>query len=109
MKRLLIVLFLIAAAAASTLSQTLEHSDTEWYSAILQKMNEPPLSAFAQRADEGYRFIWLRTFHPPITVTVWQVGNKHFLSAKRANGMGGYPEKVSKVRVNKRRALTQAE
>ncbi|HKU73343.1 MAG TPA: hypothetical protein VJR02_05455 [Pyrinomonadaceae bacterium] len=61
----------------------------EWYSGQLKAMNELPLSAL-ENEDESYRFLWLRTFHQPISIHVWRKGDRHFITVKRLNGQGGY-------------------
>jgi hypothetical protein len=61
----------------------------QWYSSHLRAMTEPSLSC-GNLEGETYRFLWLRTFHPPIAVrlTVTQ-GTARILSVQ-LSGAGGY-------------------
>lgn len=44
---------------------------TQWYSRELAAMGEQRLSAFRVRPLEGYRFTWLRSFDPPVSVRLY--------------------------------------
>lgn len=59
----------------------------QWYSKHLEAMNEPAMSDLP---GETYRFTWLRTFHPPISVRISCHEERCTLVAKRLNGAGGY-------------------
>ena len=62
---------------------------TTWYTGELKAMNELPLPAL-ESEDESYRFLWLRSFHRPVTIHVWRTGERYFMVVKRLNGRGGY-------------------
>ena len=65
------------------------HFLNDWYSRHLQVMNELPLTALVNE-DESYRFLWLRSFHRPVSVHVGRAGTRYFMVVKRLNGRGGY-------------------
>ncbi len=64
---------------------------TEWYSGALAALREPSLLQNVLGGCETYRFLWLRTFDPPIALRLeggsdgWGV-----LTVKVADGTGGY-------------------
>jgi len=63
-----------------------------WYAKHLRSMDEPSLSEASQDTTlPAYRFLWLRTFHHPISVrlTVHADGTGT-LNAKETDGHGGY-------------------
>ena len=63
-----------------------------WYSRHLQTMLEPSFHVLSQDSKlHCYRFLWLRTFHQPITVRL-DIGpnNAGLLTAKITDGQGGY-------------------
>jgi len=62
----------------------------EWYSKHLHAMQEPSLSQGKARADVAYRFLWLRTFHRPISVRIEKSGSLVDLYAVELDGKGGY-------------------
>ncbi len=74
------------------------HSDEftrEWYSRHLYGMQEPSLSQGKAKADVVYRFLWLRSFHHPISVRVEKTGSSVDLYAVELDGAGGYdPGKI---------------
>ncbi|MGB7762559.1 MAG: hypothetical protein WBL61_22180 [Bryobacteraceae bacterium] len=65
----------------------------EWYSGHLAAMQEPSIWQISQRkpAEEVYRFLYLRTFHHPISVrlTIASDGTG-LLTSKETNGKGGF-------------------
>jgi enterochelin esterase family protein len=62
----------------------------EWYSRHLYGMQEPSLSQDKAKADVVYRFVWLRSFHHPISVRVEKTGSSIDLYAVELDGAGGY-------------------
>ncbi len=65
------------------------------YIKYLQAMDEPYLPTAANGKDEIYRFLWLRTFHHPVVVTIERTGANYTLSSKESDGAGGYePGKI---------------
>jgi hypothetical protein len=84
-----------------TLGETPESSDfvLHWYSKHLRAMNEPSL--LAQSKDpkaHTYRFLWLRTFHHPVSVRVEiNSDGSAEVFTKVLSGAGGYePGKLIK-------------
>jgi len=72
-----------------------------WYSRNLERMEEPVLSCATPEAGETYRFLWLRTFHNPVAVRIFEEGNTYRLEAVVLDGAGGYdPGHISR-RVSK--------
>jgi len=59
-----------------------------WYSKHLEAMNEPTLSTMTGH-DETYRFLWLRSFHHPITIRIWRTGEVKKMVFKELDGQGG--------------------
>lgn len=72
------------------------------YSGTLAKMREPSFLSLPDCVEEAYRFFWIRTFDPYITVRVWQSQDERFLVAKEMNRDG-------KVTAQKFRRLTRDE
>ena len=61
----------------------------EWYSIFLFSMREPVL--FSNNSQkEIYRFLWLRSFHNPISIRIEKQENIYLLTWKLCNGAGGY-------------------
>lgn len=58
----------------------------KFYSSSLAAMEEPPLTD--KRNVETYRFVWLRAFHPPVAVRLWQTGNQSYMSTKQLSDVG---------------------
>lgn len=63
--------------------------NNEWYSEHLFAMREPILF-FDSSQTEIYRFVWLRTFHNPISIRIEKQQNICLLTWKLCNGAGGY-------------------
>jgi hypothetical protein len=64
----------------------------DWCSSFLAAMGEPPLwSARTEAARHAYRFLWLRSFHPPIALRL-EIGEAEgaTLPVKVSDGQGGY-------------------
>jgi len=78
-----------------------------WYSKHLRAMNEAPLHAPDDSGLESYRFLWLRSFHHPVAVRIWNSGSKQFISVKETNGAGGYDP--GRIIVNETKELTAHE
>ena len=65
----------------------------QWFSKHLNAMDEQPI--MLGQSGSTYRFLWLRSFDNPISVTVRCLESCN-LSAKRLSGAGGYePGEVS--------------
>ena len=61
----------------------------KWYSEHLFAMKEPVLFSDSSQT-EIYRFVWLRTFHNPISIRIERQQNIYLLTWKLCNGAGGY-------------------
>jgi hypothetical protein len=61
--------------------------EQQWFGKHLRAMREPDLSSVV---GETYRFLWLRTFHAPISVRITWVDKAPVLVAKLLSGQGGY-------------------
>lgn len=73
----------------------------EWYSKFLSAMQEPSLwQASKIPGTQGYRFLWLRSFHHPISIRlVVNHDGTSFLVTKSLGGHGGYePGKLTSNR-----------
>ncbi|MBA2338827.1 MAG: hypothetical protein H0V88_00380 [Pyrinomonadaceae bacterium] len=93
---------------ATYFSPDLFNSETAaWYAEYLRKMKEPPFPRLIDCGVESYRFLWLRTFHHPVSIRVWRLDEQIFLTIKELNGKGGY--EPGKIIVNKNRRLTKGE
>ena len=78
-----------------------EHESTaQWYSRHLKALHEPSLWELSQRDPkaEVYRFLWLRTFHHPVSVRlVVRAGGSGWMNVHMASGHGGYePGRMSR-------------
>lgn len=69
----------------NTLSDTTDRNAT-----YLSFLLEPSLVQRKSCSAEVYRFLWLRSAHPPVAVRIWTVHGNHMLVAKYLNGKGGY-------------------
>jgi hypothetical protein len=65
---------------------------SSWFSRHLWVMQEPSLLKLAQdNTYHGYRFLWLRTFHQPVSVRLEiHPSGSGILTAKMTSGAGGY-------------------
>jgi hypothetical protein len=65
----------------------------DWYSKHLAAMQEPSIWQISRQkpADEVYRFLYLRSFHHPISVRIAVASDgTGLLISKETNGRGGY-------------------
>lgn len=85
---------------------SLDSFRNEWYSKHLKALNEPALPSI-EGANETYRFLWLRSFHHPIAIRVWRIGEERNIVFKELDGAGGY--EPGKLIANKTRRLTADE
>lgn len=79
----------------------------------LTAMQEPSLSTFKDKNVEAYRFLWFRSFHPPVSVRLWRNGNQSFLSVKQLSSVGVPQEDdvifPKTLTVNETRSVTEKE
>ena len=59
------------------------------YSSYLDAMHERPLSA-CEDEDETYRFLWLRSFHHPVSIHVSRTGDHYFMNVTQLSGLVGH-------------------
>jgi hypothetical protein len=78
-----------------------------WYSTTLRAMSEPSLSCGSNTGDETFRFLWLRSFRPPIVVVVTRSGARAELRAMELAGRGGQQPSAVKWRIS--RTLTRLQ
>jgi hypothetical protein len=70
---------------------------SRWYSKQLKGMGEPSLSDPNGTGEFAYRFLWLRSFHHPISVRIQKNGVSAVLHAVEFDGAGGYsPGRLAK-------------
>ena len=61
----------------------------DWYSKHLRAMKEPLL--FNKKPNKiTYRFLWLRTFHNPVSIRIEKVNDSYSITWKLCDGEGGY-------------------
>jgi hypothetical protein len=82
---------------------------SNWYSRDLRALQEPSLfSARASMPNDSYRFLWLRTFHPPVAVRLaLKADGTGLLTTKVASGEGGYNPGI--LSANTSRLLTKEQ
>ena len=91
----------------------------DWYSHELRVLDEPPLSRESSAASPGssssgvvesYRFLWLRTFDPPIAVRMdVKADGTGTVTTKVADGQAGFPETSKRVVEKRSRVLTREQ
>ena len=74
----------------------------EWYSKHLIAMEEPLM--FNKKQDKStFRFLWLRTFHNPISIRIDKKSDLYSLTWKLCDGAGGYDP--GKLVINKTKTI----
>jgi len=70
-----------------------------WYSHELNVLGEPSFFRLASNtSSESYRFLWLRTFHPPVAIRLDLQGDgSGILTTKTASGEAGFPYTVKEL------------
>jgi hypothetical protein len=62
-----------------------------WYTGQLKALKEPSLLIASQKGKRQiYRFLWLRTFHNPISIRIEILNSKAKIIIKKTDGAGGY-------------------
>lgn len=79
---------------------------SEWYSKHLSAMREPSLQCVSRYPV--YRFLWLRTFHHPISVRVEKRNDGMHLFAVELDGAGGYEPGNESKRVGRMLSAREA-
>jgi hypothetical protein len=65
--------------------------EEHWYSGQLAALREQPLCCGYKGSQTVVRFIWLRSFHHPVAIRLFQSGDGGWLlTTKVASGAGGY-------------------
>ena len=81
-----------------------------WYSRSLQEMAEPSFQSIVAAKVESYRFLWLRSFHPGISVRIWKCSLGYCLTAKQLDSVyrsvDGKLVPSAKLAVNNSRSLS---
>jgi hypothetical protein len=80
-----------------------EDNDLELFKAF----KEMPLQMMPGCVDEAYSLTWIPSFHPPVLVRVWRVGDQSFMVAKALDTRGW--SEFGNVRETNVRALTAFE
>jgi hypothetical protein len=98
----------VAHFAPGTFEKEHRHDDLKrgWYSNHLSAMAEPSLQCVT--AHPVYRFLWLRTFHRPISVRVEQRNDGIYLFAVELDGAGGYEPGEESKRIEHKLSVSQA-
>lgn len=79
----------------------------QWYAGQLKALQEPSLWELSKKTNttQGYRFLWLRSFHHPISIRLdVQPDGSGNLTIKICDGKGGY--EPGKIIRNQRRILS---
>lgn len=88
-------------------------SDDKFYSAFQEERFEKDTfqngKAYPEiaMADEIYRFFWLRTFHNPVIIRAYSLGDEKFIIVKQTDGHGKY--ETEKLILNRTRKLNDEE
>jgi len=84
-----------------------------WYSRSLYEMAEPSFQSIIAMNVESYRFLWLRSFHPGVSVRVWKCSVGYCLTAKQLDSVDRYTDgkfvPTAKLAVNNSRPLATNE
>ena len=87
-----------------------ERGLVNWYSRSLQEMAEPSFQTIVPANVESYRFLWLRSFRPGISVRIWKCPRGYCLTAKQLDSVDHYADgkfvPTAKLTVNNSRSLT---
>lgn len=66
------------------IATTIDDFHENWYSSALYSAKEPLLFNY-YRGYDCYRFLWLRSFHPPVIFTIARNENNFWLVTKKLN------------------------
>jgi hypothetical protein len=83
------VLYFPLDSPISTSLDRLNKLNNEWYSKMLFALHEPVIFQ-SNDSTEVFRFLWLRTFHNPISIRINNYNSKHILTLKISGGTGGF-------------------
>lgn len=80
-----------------------ENDDPELFKAF----QEMPLYVMPSCVDEAYSLTWIPSFHSPVFVRIWRVGDQAFMVGKSLDSKGW--SKFESIRESNARALTRFE
>jgi hypothetical protein len=94
-----------------------ENLVVEGYSNCLAAMDEPEIHSLVGKGVESYRFLYIRSFHLPVAIRLWEPGGEWRMVVKQLDGNGeirrrdGGGEWVfpHKLNVNVTHTLTEGE
>lgn len=82
------------AAPGSLFADSTLRDRTARYQPPLQALGEGRLCALPPDVTEAYRFLWLRSFHHPVAITVEYGPTVRRIRARETNGYDGAPGKL---------------
>jgi hypothetical protein len=88
-------------------NEWLDQLRAAWNTKHLEAMKEASFYFPDNSEEESYRFLWLRSFHHPVAVRIWNSGGEQFITVKEMSGAGGYDP--GKLILNQTRKLAEAE
>src|ERR1041384_7654086 len=91
---------------AKFVSQRINENDDSQLFAAFQ---EPPLYAMPDCVDEAYSLTWIPSFHQPVLVRVWRVGDEFFMIGKGLDSRGWSEFGFGNVKESNERSLTKSE
>lgn len=62
----------------------------KWYARSLTALAEPSLYALADTNLETYRLLWLRSFHPAVSIRVWKCERGYCMSVRQLDSLDEY-------------------
>lgn len=80
----------------------------DWYAEALHRLGEPSFLELSRRPGQGYRFLWLRTWHPAVVVRIHPVGRLAVAEARRLDGRSR-PEDLGQLVAGVRRTVSSDE
>ncbi len=80
----------------------------DWYADALARLDEPSFLELSRRPGEGYRFLWLRTWHPAVVVRLHVVGDLAVAEARRLDGRSR-PQELGRLAAANRRTVSAAD
>jgi hypothetical protein len=104
---LVLAMALLAGAGPDEPAPATDDPVTVW----LLAMREPAIGRLPE-TDQAFRWVWLRSFHPPVVVRVERQGSRAFVAVKmldRAYGLGPDGVRASRLSVDRRRPLADQE
>src|ERR1051325_5328699 len=91
---------------AALLNQKLNEIDDPQ---LFRAFQELPLYAMPDCVDEAYSLTWIPSFHQPVLVRVWRVGDEFFMIGKSLDSRGWSEFGFGNVKESNERSLTKSE